>query len=599
MKVKKILSSIVVTLFIACSTSVDHQNDVQGFIDSYTAEFLVLQYTAAEAEWISNTIIVDGDDSNSRATRKANEEMAAFTGSVENINKTKEFLSKKDMLTVLQIKQLEVILQQAANNPQTVPDLVKERIKSEAEAVEILFGFDFKIDGKSVSTNEIDAILRTENDLSKRMKAWEASKEVGKVLKDNLVELRRLRNETVRALDYDDYFSYQVSDYGMTTDEMVSLMREINRQVRPLYKEIHTYVRYELAEKYGVKDVPDMIPAHWLQNRWSQDWNEMITVEGIDINGVLAKKSAEWIMKQGEEFYKSLGFDALPKVFWDKSSLYPLPAGADYKKNNHASAWHMDLESDVRSLMSVEPNASWYETVHHELGHIYYYMSYTNPDIPPLLRGGANRGYHEGIGSLMGLAAMQKPFLENLNLIKPGTQSDENMSLLKEAMNYVVFLPWSAGVMTEFEYELYANELPAEEFNEKWWELKQTYQGVSAPKPRGSEFNDPASKTHIINDAAQYYDYAISYILLFQLHGHIAENILNQDTHATNYFGNKKVGDFLYQLMRPGSSRDWREVLKETTGEDLDANAMLKYFEPLMEYLKKENAGRKHTISDL
>ena len=68
--------------------------------------------------------------------------------------------------------------------------------------------------------------------------------------------------------------------------------------------------------------------------------------------------------------------------------------------------WLMDLDTDVRSLMSVIPNAEWYETTHHELGHIYYYMEYTNPDVPPILRSGANRAFHEGIGSLMGLAAM-------------------------------------------------------------------------------------------------------------------------------------------------------------------------------------------------
>ena len=66
--------------------------------------------------------------------------------------------------------------------------------------------------------------------------------------------------------------------------------------------------------------------------------------------------------------------------------------------------------------MSVEPNAEWYETTHHELGHIYYYLCYTNPDVPPLLREGANRAYHEAIGSLLGLAAMQPRFLAGSGL---------------------------------------------------------------------------------------------------------------------------------------------------------------------------------------
>jgi peptidyl-dipeptidase A len=39
--------------------------------------------------------------------------------------------------------------------------------------------------------------------------------------------------------------------------------------------------------------------------------------------------------------------------------------------------------------------------------------------------------------------------------------------------------------------------------------------------------------------------------------------------------------------------------LEETTGEELSAKAMLHYFEPLMAYLKKQNAGRKDTLPDL
>ena len=53
----------------------------------------------------------------------------------------------------------------------------------------------------------------------------------------------------------------------------------------------------------------------------------------------------------------------------------------------------LDLDSDIRSLMSVEPNTEWYETTHHELGHVYYYMCYSNPDVPIILRKGANRAF--------------------------------------------------------------------------------------------------------------------------------------------------------------------------------------------------------------
>ncbi|MDX5347121.1 MAG: M2 family metallopeptidase, partial [Hymenobacteraceae bacterium] len=555
-----------------------------------------LYKASSEAEWASNTKIVEGDTANAMATRKANEAFANFTGSIENIEKTRRLLKQKSALDPIQIKQLEAILYAAANNPQIIPDVVKERIKAETEQTEKLYGFDYKIFEQTVTTNQLDDILKNETDLQKRQQAWEASKEVGKNLKQGLVNLRRLRNNTVQKLGYNDYFTYQASEYGMSRQEMMDLMQKINEELRPLYRELHTYARYELAKKYGVEEVPDMLPAHWLPNRWGQDWSPMVEVQGIDLNGALKNKGDEWLVKQAEQFYVSLGFPNLPQSFYTKSSLYPLPADAGYKKNNHASAWHMDLDKDVRSLMSVEPNAEWYETTHHELGHIYYYMTYTNPDVPVLLREGANRAYHEAMGSLMGLAAMQKPFLAHLNLIDTTAQTDEVQTLLKEALNYVVFIPFSAGVMSEFEHDLYAESLPENQFNKRWWDLARKYQGIVPPTERGEAFTDAATKTHINDDPAQYYDYALSYVILFQLHDHIAREILKQDPHATNYYGNKQVGDFLKSIMYPGASADWRKMLKDKTGEDLSARAMVAYFQPLMEYLKEVNKGRKYTI---
>ncbi len=571
--------------------------EADAFLSAYSATYQKLYTEASEAEWASNTKIVEGDDTNAKRTQAAQEAMARFTGSADVIATARGFLDHKDSLRPLQVKQLDAILYAAANQPQTVPDLVKARIAAETRQTELLYGYDYKIDGKSVTTNAIDDILKTENDLGKRLAAWEASKRVGVGLKSGLEDLQRLRNSTVRALGYDDYFSYQVSDYGMSRRELLDLMEKLNKELRPLYRELHTYMRYELANRYG-QPIPDLIPAEWLPNRWGQDWGALVTVEGFDLDGALRKKSAGWIIHQAERFYRSLGFEALPQSFWDLSSLYPLPPGTTYKKNNHASAWHMDLERDVRSLMSIEPNSEWFETTHHELGHIYYYLSYANPDVPILLRRGANRAFHEAVGSLMGLAAMQPRFAQTVG-VAPEMAPDPIQNLLKEALNYVVFIPWSAGVMTRFENDLYADELPADQWNDRWWALKARYQGIAPPGPRPANACDPATKTHINDDAAQYYDYALSYVILFQLHDHIAREILHEDPHNTNYYGRREVGEFLRGLLRPGATRDWEELLKEATGEGLTAKPMLRYFQPLLDWLKKENAGRKHTLPRL
>lgn len=596
MRLKNQLSIILISVgFMACD---NEKSDVARFLEDYNKKYTELYYEANKASWKTNTEIREGDTLNAYNSRVAEEALTAFTGSVENIENARKFLADTAGLERGEMRQLQAILYNAGSDPQTVAPLVREKITASIAQTEKLFGFPFRLDGKPVTTNDIDQVLRDETNLDRRLKAWEASKEVGKVLKDGLVNLRRLRNETVQALDYRDFFAYQVSDYGLTTEEMMEMMQRLNQELRPLYRELHTYARYELAKKYGVREVPDLLPAHWLPNRWAQDWGAMLEVEGLNIDSVLATKSPEWIVKEGENFYTSLGFPALPQTFWERSSLYPYPADSSVKKNNHASAWHLDLNTDVRSLMSVEPNAEWFETSNHELGHIYYFMTYTNPDVPPVLRGGANRAFHEAMGSMMGMAAMQKPYLIGRGLVNEGAKTDSIRLLLKEALQHVVFIPFSAGVMSEFEKALYADNLPPDQFNDKWWELARKYQGIVPPGERGDEYCDAATKTHINDDAAQYYDYALSTVLMFQLHQHIAENILHESPTATNYYGNKEVGDFLKKIMYPGASRNWRDVLQEATGEDMNARAMLRYFEPLMAWLKEQNKGRKYTLPE-
>ena len=403
--------------FIGCQSSQTEQaakQTVDEFLVEYNAKYQELLAESSEAEWKANTYIMEGDTATENWVMQSGKAMADFTGSAANTDAATEYLNQEG-LTDLQKRQLNAIIYMSGSNPEAAGELIEQKIKASNDQNNALFSFKFTIDGDTVDPNYIDSVLEKSDDLDMRLKTWESSKEVGKELKDGLHNLQGLRNETVRALGYNDYFHYQVSDYGMeTSEDMLEMCKQMNRDIWPLYRELHTWARYTLAEKYG-KEVPEMLPAHWLPNRWGQDWTGLVEVEGLDVDKALAEKSAEWITKQGEEFYVSLGFERLPQSFYDKSSLYPAPVGVEWSKNNHASAWHMNNDQDVRSLMSIVPNTRWWGTALHELGHIYYFLEYSNEDVPVILRGGANRGYHEAMGSLLGLAAMQQPFLKTVD----------------------------------------------------------------------------------------------------------------------------------------------------------------------------------------
>ena len=584
--------SALVSLW-TCSAGLDPQQRADGFLEMYDTLGQKLYSVTSEAYWKASTDVSDLHTGERIGAERA---MATFSGSRYVIGQTRSLLEQRTQLDDLTIRQLDRVLLAAAEYPGTIPDVVNARVEQEAKQSAILDGFEFCADRrgekcvKPITPNEIDNILVESRNESERRNIWEVSKQSGLALKPGLVELRRLRSELAKEMGYSSFFALQVADYGMPVGEMMKMMEGFNTDLKPLYEQVHGWAKYKLAKRYK-QPAPKRIPAHWIGNRWAQAWPGL--TEAVDLDALFKEKSPEWIVEQAERFYTSLGMPELPPSFWEKSDLYQLPPDATRKKNTHASAWHMDLDQDVRSLMSVEPNFRWFETTHHELGHIYYYLAYARPEVPVTLREGANRAFHEAVGDLIGIAARQPAYLREIGVLDPNAQIDEVQWLLDEALDQaVVFIPFSAGTMSFWEHDLYEQNLSPEEFNKRWWEYAARFQGIEPPEPRGEDYCDGCTKTHISDDPAQYYDYAMAFVIKYQLHTYIAKNILKQDPRNCNYYGNKQVGDFLWEILRLGATRDWREVIREKTGEELSTRAMLEYFSPLMEYLKKENEGR-------
>jgi peptidyl-dipeptidase A len=564
------------------------QERASEFLGLVNATWQAVYRVESQAQWLAATDVSPVHDA---ASETAGKSRAAFAGNPKIIEEARELLKDRKDLTTMTVIELERVLLNAAEAPMTNPALATERIAAETRQASTLNSFVFKLDGKPITANEIDNLLNSSTNLAERRAVWEASKQSGPALKPGLIELQKLRNGVARELGFNDYFTLQVASYGMSTDEMLRLQDDFMRDLKPLYLQLHTWVKYELAKKYG-QPVPNRIPAHWLNNRWSQNWVGL--VEGANFDDRLKDKSPEWIMKTAEKFYTGIGFPSLPESFWKLSDLYPLPPNATRKKNTHGSCWHVDLDRDIRSLMSVEPNWQWFETAHHELGHAYYFMSYSRPEVPPLLRLGANTGFHEGMGELISMACGQAPYLKTVGVLPQDYQVDQTAFLLNDALaNTVPFIFWSSGTITHWEAEVYARNLPPEKWNARWWEFVRDYQGVEPPADRGEEFCDAATKTHINDAPAYYFNYAVATVLKFQFHDYIARNILKQPPQSCNYANSKETGAFLKSIMEKGGTQDWRKVLHDATGEDLSTRAMVEYFKPLMSWLEEQNKGRK------
>ena len=273
----------------------------------------------------------------------------------------------------------------------------------------------------------------------------------------------------------------------MTVDEMMKLLDDALETTRPLYDAAPLLGPVRRWPRATSAPRRRLIPAHWIGNRWAQTWPGL--VEAANLDPLFKGATAESIVKSAENFYVSLGFPKLPDDVLGE--LGPLPGPARRRRarrTRHASAWDIDRAGDVRSLMSVEPNRNGSTPPTTSSGTSITSCPTTGRRCRYLLRDGANRAFHEAIGELAKLASQQTPYLVKVGVMPHGEASRTRPAgCCSSALDSIVFLPFSAGTMSHFEHDLYEDELPPAEWQQRWWDYVAQLPGRRAAgrEPRG------------------------------------------------------------------------------------------------------------------
>src|SRR5205814_1268473 len=283
---RRIASLFVLLLPLVVSAASPIQERVDRFLKLTNAGYQALYRVNSEAQWLAVTDVTPEHDAAVAATGKA---YAAFNGNPAIITEARDLLAYEKELTPLSLRQLKQLLLNAAEGPMTNPDLVAKRVEAETKQASILNSFEFKLNSQPITANDIDNKLEKSTDLTEREDVWEASKQSGPALKPNLVVLRDLRNGVAKEMKYPDYFSLQVANYGMTTDEMLKMLEDWMTTLRPLYLQLHTWTKYKLAEKYH-QPVPKKIPAHRINTKHRAECTLVLH---------RASRAWPWILLQG------------------------------------------------------------------------------------------------------------------------------------------------------------------------------------------------------------------------------------------------------------------------------------------------------------
>jgi peptidyl-dipeptidase A len=454
-------------------------------------------------------------------------------------------------------------------------------------------------EGECLALGELEDILASSRDPEELLQAWEGWRTVSPPMKGLYARQVELANEGATELGFDNLGTMWRSAYDMNPADFPTELDRVWAQVSPLYGALHCHVRARLQEEYGTEIVPPgaPIPAHLLGNMWAQSWENIYelvsppqTEAGYDLTAILEREAydANRMVKTGEAFFSSLGFEQLPETFWTRS-LFVKPADRDVVC--HASAWDIDEQDDLRIKMCIDVNAEDFKTIHHELGHNYYQRAYK--DLGYLYRTSANDGFHEAVGDTLSLSITPE-YLVQLGLLDEVPDASGDLGLLmNQALEKIAFLPF--GLMVDqWRWKVFAGEVGPEGYNDLWWQLREQYQGVGAPGERPADAFDPGAKYHVPGNTP-YTRYFLAALLQFQFHRALCEVAGNEGPiHRCSIYGNEAAGERLNAMLEMGRSRPWPEALEALTGSpEMDATAILDYFAPLQSWLDEQNAGRQ------
>jgi len=451
--------------------------------------------------------------------------------------------------------------------------------------------------GECLDLQQLSRIMATSRKPAELLDAWRGWHAIAPPLRKDFTRYVELGNKGASELGFADLGALWRAKYDMSPDDFVLEVDRLWEQVKPLYLALHAYVRSRLVAAYGADVVPPQapIPAHLLGNMWAQSWENLYPIvapkdadPGYDLSALLHAAAYDPLrmVRSGERFFTSLGFEPLPGTFWERS-MFVKPR--DREVVCHASAWDIDWQNDLRLKMCIEITGEDFRTIHHELGHNFYQRAYSQQAV--LFRDSANDGFHEAIGDTIALS-VTPAYLVRVGLLdKEPPEAKDIGLLLQMALEKVAFLPFGL-LVDQWRWRAFSGATPPERYNAAWWELRAKYQGVAPPVTRSETDFDPGAKYHVAANVS-YTRYFLADILQFQFHRALCQTAgAKGPLHRCSIYDNAEAGRRLRAALAMGRSRPWPDVMEALTGQrQMDATAILEYFAPLKRWLDEQNRG--------
>jgi len=526
------------------------------FLREYEAKVVPLSKEVALAAFQAS---ISGKDEDFKRSADLQIQLNKVTADPAEFARLKAFKLGGQISEPLLKRQLAIIYDSYLENQIPVAQM-EAMVKLQAQIEQKFNTFRARVDGNTLTDNGIEQILRSASDSRQLEAAWKTSKEIGRLVAPDILQLVKLRNKAAKQLGFADFREMQLTLSEQDPQAIESLFDELDLLTRDGFAALKKTIDTFLAARCGL-NAEQLMPWHY-QNRYFQ---EAPVIYPVDLDVYYKDKD---LVQITSDYFKGMGLPIDDIIA--RSDLFEKPG-----KYQHAFSSDIDRNGDARVLCSVKPDSYWMNTLLHEFGHSAY-SKFNDPQLPWTLRDAAHAFTTEAIANLFGRFAASPAWLRDMSLIDAAeTQRIAAPSRDALRLQQMVFSRW-AQVMFRFEKSMYEN--PDQDLNRRWWELVEKYQLLKMPAERNEP--DWAAKIHIALYPCYYHNYLLGELLASQLLYHIAGAVLKSDAvEGQSFAGRPEVGRYLTEFVfKPGMRWPWNEMIERATGEKLTAKYYARQF---------------------
>jgi len=547
-----IVAVLTISVLISCTSKQEKmEKRLRDFLTDYDAKVIPMYKEASITSWNAN---ITGTDADLATSEKASFELNKFFTDKNAFAELKEIKESNAVKDSILLRQLDLIYDSYLGN-QIDTSLISTRLKMETDINKKYLNFRAKVDGKNLSDNQVEEILRNSVSSPELQAVWEAHKQIGPIVAEDIIKLVKHRNLIARNLGFSNFHEMSLKLSDQDPAEVTATFDELDNLTRANFAQLKGEIDTFFAKRYGLK-VSELQPWHY-QNRFFQEAPEIYPV---DFDKYYTTQDP---VKLVAAFYDGIGLNV--DAILAKSDLYEKPG-----KNQHAFCTDIDRSGDVRTLDNIKPDSYWMNTILHELGHgVYSY--YNDSALPFTLRDAAHTFTTEAIANLFGRMATNPQWMRNMGIIDANECAKIDEDARKSLrLQMLVFSRWTQ-VVYRFEKSMYEN--PDQDLNKLWWDMVEKYQMIK--KPEGRNMPDWATKIHIALYPCYYHNYLLGELLASQIYSYLTTNI----TKNPSLVGDKAVGKYLQEkIFMPGARYQWNEMIEKATGEKLTAKYYAKQF---------------------